>query len=450
MPISRRQFLNSVAVATLGGMSSGLLRVGAPLAFAATNDYRAAVCINLAGGNDGSNLFVATDDARYQAYANARAALALAPGELRPVATRANGARYGFHPQLPELATLFAQNRVAVLANVGTLRRPITREQFRAKSVALPQHLFSHSDQQDQWQSMGAGRTSQDTTGWGGLIADALRGSNTAAQYPSVATFAGPTLFCEGRLTRPVAIEPGNLTGLKGFNGAVDISINRRRGMEQLLEVDLGQPLVAAASAGARRAIDEAETLSNALAGLPPLQTGFPATEIGQQLHQAAKMIQARALLGLSRHVFFASLDGFDTHAGQLQRQAALFAELDAAMTAFYQATEELGVASQVLTFTMSDFGRTLKPANGGSDHGWGSHHLVMGGSVLGGEVYGTFPSLTLGGADDADARGRFIPTTSVDQYAATIAAWIGVSGADIAKIFPNLGDFPTLRLGFV
>lgn len=450
MSMSRRRFLKSTTAAMVGAMSSGLLRVGSPLALAATSDYRAAVCINLAGGNDGSNLFVANDDARYRDYAAARGALALPRGELRAVIARSGGARYGFHPELFGLSALFAQNKLAVLANVGTLQQSVTREQVQARSAALPKHLFSHSDQQNQWQSTRASRTSRDTTGWGGLTADALRAANASAQYPSVATLAGSTRFCEGDITRPVAVEPGNLAGLRGVNSRGDYNIDRRRSMQQLLDADLDHALIATASAGTRRTFNEIETLNSAFAYLPPLATTFPGTSIGQQFAQIAKMIQARALLGLSRQIFYVSLGSFDTHAGQLQRQAALFGELDAAMTAFYRATEELGVASQVLSFTMSDFGRTLKPSNGGSDHAWGSHHLIMGGSVLGGDVYGTFPSSVLGGPDDADERGRFIPTTSVDQYAATIAAWLGVSNADIAGIFPNLANFQTRRLGFV
>jgi uncharacterized protein (DUF1501 family) len=450
MSMSRRQFLNSVSAATFGTISTSLLGVGARSAAAADIDYRAAVCVNLLGGNDGGNLIVANDAVRYEEYARARGSLALPRDMLWPVVTRANNVGYGFHPQLQGLSTLFSENKLAVLANVGTLQRPVSRDQYRTNPAGLPSQLFSHSGQQTQWQSAQSSHVSRNPSGWGGLIADFLEELNASAQYPSVTTLAGSALFCEGRILYPAAIQPGIIGGLRGFNDRVAISVNRMRGMRGLLDVDLEHALVAAASGGSQRMFDETAVLSAALVNMPSLQTTFPATSIGRQFAEIAKMIQARALLGLRRQIFYVALGSFDTHADQLQRQAALLGELDAAMTAFYRATEELGVASQVLSFTMSEFGRTLKPANGGSDHAWGSHHMIMGGAVRGGEVYGTFPRLVLGGADDADERGRLIPTTSVDQYAATIAAWMGVSGTNMAKIFPNLANFQSPFLNFV
>lgn len=442
--------MKMAAMSVAGAIAPGSMLGIGRFAHASTADYRATVCINLAGGNDSNNLIVARDDARYRDYSTARGSLALAHAELAPITAGSSGGSYGLHPRLSGLRMLFTRSQLAVVANVGTLREPASRDEVRAKSVTLPDQLFSHSSQHDQWQSPGTGHTTWNGTGWGGLIADALRTSNSAARYPSVASVAGAALFCDGRTTRPAAIQPGNLTGLRGFPPLVKSSQNRRRAMDQLLAIDLDNELVAAASLGAQATFEDIETLRNALANQPPLQTPFPGTSIGQQLAQIAKVIQARSLLGLTRQVFYASFGSFDTHADQLQRQAALYTDLDGAMTAFYRATVELGVASQVLSFTMSDFGRTLKPSNGGSDHAWGSHHLIMGGSVQGGNVYGAFPSLVLGGADDADERGRFIPTTSVDQYAATIAAWMGVSGADLAGIFPNLRNFSTPLLNFV
>lgn len=450
MSLSRRKFLKTASMGIAGGIASGSMFGVSRVASASTADYQATVCINLAGGNDSNNLIVARDDARYRDYATARGSLAIARAELEPITAGSSGASYGFHPRLSGLAALFTQGRLAVAANVGTLREPASREEFRSRSIALPDQLFSHSSQQDQWQSPETGHTTWNGTGWGGLIADALRTSNSSARFPSVASLAGAALFCDGRATRPTAIQPGNIIGLRGFQREVENSQNRRQAMDQLLAIDLDNELVTAASSSAQATFEEIETLSNALANQPPLQTVFPNTPIGQQLAQIAKVIQVRSLLGLTRQVFYASFGSFDTHADQLRRQAALYTDLDEAMTAFYRATVELGVASQVLSFTMSDFGRTLKPSNSGSDHAWGSHHLLMGGSVRGGDVYGTFPSLVLGGADDADERGRFIPTTSVDQYAATIAAWMGVSGADLAEMFPNLRNFSTPLLNFV
>jgi len=220
--------------------------------------------------------------------------------------------------------------------------------------------------------------------------------------------------------------------------------------MQQIIDTLSGHALVDSAASGSRRMLDEITVLNNALNVLPSLQTVFPDTSIGKQFRQVARMIQARDSLGLSRQIFFVSLSGFDTHADQLASQAGLLARLDAAMASFYQATEELAVASQVTSFTLSEFGRTLLPANSGSDHGWGNHHFIMGGAVNGGDVYGEFPSLVLSGSDDASDKGRLIPTTSVDQYAATIANWLGVGTQDLADLFPNLINFPNPLLRFI
>ena len=448
MSISRRNFLKSSLSAALAAVASGALPTGIRQAHAA--DYRAAVCIDLAGGNDGHNFLIPNDDTRYLAYSSARGKLALPRETLLPMTTRREGAAYGFHPRLRGLNDLFMNGRVAVLANVGTLQQPLTREQAHKHPNLLPRQLFSHSHQQYQWVSGESGWTSGKGLGWGGMIADTLDAYNAAGQYPSAVSIAGSSLFCQGRINPSATVQPGGPKGILAFGGVSDVSVSRRQSLEQLLGLDIYNPLIRAASNGTRNTIRELDTLSGALAALPPLQTPFPVSALGQQLKQVAKLIQARSALGLNRQVFYTSLGGFDTHANQLNRQANLLAQLDEAMTAFYHATQELGVSSQVLSFTMSDFGRTLKPSNDGSDHGWGGHHVVMGDAVFGGDVYGEFPDLTLGGADDIDARGRLIPSTSVEQYAATIAQWMGVSGNDIATMFPNLSKFTSPFLSFV
>lgn len=448
MSISRRTFLKSSLSAALAGVASGALPISIRQAYAA--DYRAMVCVDLAGGNDGHNLLVPNDDARYLAYSSARGKLALPRESLLPMTTRRDGAAFGFHPRLRGLNDLFNNGRVAVLANVGTLLQPLTREQAKERPTLLPRQLFSHSHQQFQWFSGESGGASGKGLGWGGMIADALGAHNSVRQYPSVVSMAGSALFCQGLISPSATVQPGGPKGILAFGGVSEVSISRRLSLEQLLGLDVYSPLIRAASNGTRNAIQELDALSGALAALPPLQTPFPTSALGQQLKQVAKLIQARSALGLNRQVFYTSLGGFDTHASQLSRQANLLSQLDDAMIAFYYATQELGVSSQVLSFTISDFGRTLKPSNDGSDHGWGSHHVVMGDSVSGGDVYGEFPDLTLGGADDVDARGRLIPSTSVEQYAATIGRWMGVSGADIATMFPNLSKFGSPFLGFV
>lgn len=450
MSISRRLFLKSGLATVLTTQSPGLLRLAIPSAAATdVTDYRAAVCVFLSGGNDGCNCCVPLDAIGYQQYASSRGELALPQGSLLPVQTHASATPYGFHAQLPGLRGLFEQSRLAVLANVGTLVAPITREQYLARTISAPHNLFSHSDQTRQWQSSQASRLSGNSLGWGGLMADALQSHNSAAIYPIVTSMAGTSLYCEGGATYPSIVNPSTHDGLKGF-GTSATSQLRMQGMRQLIDSLSGHTLIDTAAGNSRRMFDELDALNSMLASYPALQTAFPDTSIGKQFRSVAEMIQAHDGLGIGRQLFFVSFAGFDTHSNQLATQAALLAQLDAAMTAFYLSTQELGIAEQVLTFTMSEFGRTLLPSNGGSDHGWGNHQFIMGGAVQGGDIYGTVPSLELGGSDDAKDRGRLIPTTSVDQYAATIASWLGVSDPDILNIFPQLANFQTQRLAFV
>lgn len=450
MAISRRFFLKSGYAAALGAISPGLLRLAIPSAMAAgAGDYRAAVCVFLEGGNDGSNCFVPLDDAGYQGYTMSRGELALPVNSLLPVQTFADSAVYGFHNQLPGLSNLFTQGKLAVLANVGTLKAPISRTEYLANTSPVPQNLFSHSAQTRQWQVTQDNESMSYAPGWGGRMADSLLAHNTAGVYPSVTSMAGSNSFCDGQVTRPTVVNPNNNDGLIVFSSS-SVSTKLKQSMQQIIDSQTEHALIDSASAGSRRMLDEVAVLNDALSAYPSLQTAFPDTSIGNQLRQVAQMIQARDSLGLGRQIFFVTLTGFDTHAEQLAEQADLLASLDAAMVAFYQATEEMAVASQVTSFTLSEFGRTLLPANGGSDHGWGSHHFIMGGAVNGGEVYGEFPSLELGGVDDASDKGRLIPTTSVDQYAATIASWLGVEADDLAELFPNLVNFQNPLLGFV
>lgn len=450
MPLSRRMLLKSAATCMIGGLSSGIAPFGIrPCLSAASAGYRAVVCINLEGGNDGINMFMPNDDARYAEYAHARGQLAVERYSLIPVQTRLSRDSFAFHPSMLGMSSLFTQNRLAVLANVGTLSGPTTKNQYRDKSTPLPEFLFSHNAQRNQWQSPTRSRFINDQLGWGGLMADSLQGLNASSQYPAAVSMAGMSTYCTGRVTHAADVVPYNLSGLKGF-GQSDFDQRRLAAIKKLLEVKYDQSLLSSYSKYSNGAFDEIAVYKDVVDAMPALKTTFPNTRLGLQLHQVARMLQARWLLGLNRQIFYVSQQGFDTHSQQLYKQVSLLEELDEAMIAFYKATEELGVESDVLSFTISDFGRTVKPANGGSDHAWGNHHIVMGGSVKGGEVYGKVPSLALGGADDASTKGRLIPTTAVDQYAATIAAWMGVSDADILAMFPNLRNFDTQRLGFI
>jgi uncharacterized protein (DUF1501 family) len=446
---SRRDFMrlsccSAAGAALVGGLSKfGLVSA---LAQGAT-DYKALVCIFLFGGNDANNMIVPIDS-RYAAYQQARANIALPQGQLLPLQT-GNQANYGLHPNMPELQALFNnQKNLAVLANVGTLVQPTTQQTYQTYKN-LPENLYSHSDQQDQWQS--AQLVGTPNAGWAGKVADNVQaGFNSAAQFPPVLSINGNAIFCTGDTTRPFTMTPYSTPGLQGF-GSSAASQARFQAAQQLLTFDSGLSLVQSANTVTGAAVQYGIVLADALKNISPLSTTFTKNYLSQQLRQVAQVISARSALGMGRQIFFVSAGGFDTHSDQLMQQVQLLSEISQAMSTFYQATQELGVANQVTTFTLSEFNRTLQPGtNEGTDHAWGSHQLILGGAVKGNSVYGTFPTLALGGPDDAGSNGRWIPTTALDQYGATLASWFGVSDANLPSIFPNLVNFSTSNLGFM
>jgi uncharacterized protein (DUF1501 family) len=426
---------------------SGLSKLGLVSALAqGTTDYKALVCIFMFGGNDSNNMLVPTDS-RYTQYLQARSVLALPQSQLLPL--QVNGQSiYGLHPNMPEMQGYFnSQKSLAIVANVGTLVQPTTQATYRAFKN-LPENLFSHSDQQDQWQS--AQLAGIPVSGWAGKVADNVQTLNAAAQFPPILSISGSPVFCTGISTRPFSMDPGQPPGLNGFDPSA-ASQARYAATQQLLTFDSGLSMVQAANSVTGQAVKFAQVLSDALKNIPPLQTQFSGSYLGQQLQQVAQVISARSALGVQRQIFFCAVGGFDTHADQLPQQVQLLSDVSKSMSSFYQATQELGVANQVTTFTLSEFGRTLEPgSSGGSDHAWGAHQLILGGAVKGNTIYGTFPTLVLAGPNDADQNGRWIPTTALDQYAATLATWFGVGAANLPSIFPNLVNFSTGNLGFL
>ncbi|MEO5937163.1 MAG: DUF1501 domain-containing protein, partial [Terriglobales bacterium] len=360
--------------------------------------------------------------------------------------------------------SLFSSGRIGVQANVGPLVRPTTRAQYLAKSVAIPTNLFSHSDQQNESQT--SAPNSLSVVGWGGKIADAMQYANSGAQYPMVVSTAGSAPFANGTQTQPVNIvaqPPGTpQTGVNCSVGGSNNSAasqaecdNRKSSLQQLLTFDTGAALVQEASGVMSKSFLYTDLLNQARSGIPnlnwPIDTG-----LGDQLRTVAEIIQVQATLNLQRQIFFVSLGGFDTHAAQGAAAGFhpnLLAQLDGALATFNTVMTELGMQNKVTTFTLSDFGRTLQPNTGlGTDHAWGNHQLVMGGAVQGQKLFGTFQNLAMGNvtnSDDAGNNGRWIPTTSVDQFGATLARWFGVSDANLPAIFPNLANFTTQDMGF-
>jgi uncharacterized protein (DUF1501 family) len=466
--LSRRDFLRlSCCSATGAALAAGMGRFGLVNAYAQTSGpYQALVCIFLFGGNDGNNMLIPFTTQGLADYATARTGLALAPNLMLPITPKTNNftgpypGTFALHPQMPNIQALFSSGKAALVTNVGTLVQPTTKTQYTGGHFAVPSNLFSHSDQQNQWQT--SAPNSNGASGWAGRVADKLNPIlNVGAQLPMIMSLAGANIFTTGLTTRPATVTPGNTSGFS------NLDTTRSNVMQTLLTLDSGISLVQAQSAITNFAFSDSNHLAQALVHGTPLKTVFPNTGIGSQLKQVAQVIQVSSFLNMTRQIFFCSMGGFDTHNFQLTDQGSLLAQLDAAMSAFFNATVELNASNQVTAFTLSEFGRTLQESSGaGSDHAWGSHQIVVGGAVQGGDLYAAptsvaginpgFPSLVIGGPNDtgsnSGARGRWIPTTSLDQYAATLASWFGVSDADLTgSIFPDLHNFaPNIKLGFM
>lgn len=401
-------------------------------------DFKALVCIFLFGGNDSNNVLVPYDPATYGMYAAARGGLALSQSALLPITPSvSDGRNYALHPSLVELRNLFANGKAAIMANVGTLVAPVTRATYLNRSAQLPPQLFSHADQQTQWQT--SWPDSPQGSGWGGRMADLLSSLNGSSQVSMNISLAGTNTFQVGNVVSAYQVSPSGAPGLSGFDNTSDPRYLAYNNIVNLPYTNLFERAFAQTTRGA---IDNSAIITAALASASPLSTAFPNNSyLASQLRMIAQLIGIRSSLGMRRQIYFVAAGGYDTHGDQLNEHAALLADLSRSMGAFYNATAELGLADKVTTFTASDFGRTLITNGSGSDHGWGSHHFVMGGDVRGGNIYGRFPTLAVNGADDTDD-GRWIPTTAVDQYASTLAKWFGVSDGAMSTVFPNLGRF--------
>lgn len=447
--MQRRRFLLHAGAlsgtAALGQMSMFTSRA------APVTDYKALVCLFLYGGNDSNNMLVPVDSPGYTSYANHRADLALPQAQLLPLEEAGAVVRYGLHPALPGLQSLWTAGNLAVVANVGTLVQPLTQAQYLSTSSQKPATLFSHIDQQHEWQSANSVTTS--STGWGGRLSDQFSSVNVNASVPPMISTGGNNLFVTSSAAQALVIPTSGSFGLNGFsNSTADAA--RRSALVNLLGVDRTADLTLAAQDIMTQALSSSAALNPILTATTTavsqyftnLTSGF-----AKQLLAIAKVIEARSTLGAQRQIFLATLGSFDTHTNQLNTQQTLFSQLDPALTAFHGAMAGIGVGSNVTSFTLSDFSRTFSPnTGGGSDHAWGSHHLVAGGAVHGGQIYGNVPTLTPGGPDDAGSEGRWIPTIAVDQYAATLAAWFGADSTALATVLPNLAAFSPSTVGFI
>ena len=489
--ITRREFIRRAACAAVGTAAltstiRDLRFMNAAVAQTNITDYKALVCIFLAGGNDSNNLVVPTQQSEYDNYATIRTStLALPQGSLLDLLIPGTsipysdaGHSFGLHPACPELRTLFGEGKLAFLFNVGTLVYPMTRAQYQAGILQKPPQLFSHADQVTQWQTSIPDQPA--LTGWGGRCADLLNAVQPGAPISLSVSLAGANTFEVGNVVSQYAVSTSGAIALSG----VTAGSARERALTNLLGLPYPNMQAQAYASVAGHAIATGSLLNNAITNTAPTNywtIPFPgniivpnggtvtSSTLSSQLKMVARLIEAgyRAAgnptngFGMKRQIFFCQVGGYDLHTGQtsytlnnpnnvlIGAHANLLAELSQSMLAFQRAMEQLGLSNNVTAFTASDFGRTF-PSNGqGSDHGWGSHHLILGGAVKGGKTYGKFPTLAINGPDDTST-GRWIPTTATDQYFATLATWFGVDNSNLSTVFPNIGRFPTSNLGFI
>ncbi len=451
---TRREFLRRAGRLSVAGVAAPWALNLATMAEAAAqsaSDYKALVCVFLYGANDHGNTLVPYDGTSYDAYAairgsiatarDALAATALTPRAGQPALPDAR--QMALAPELAPIKPLFDAGQMAVLLNVGTLIQPTTLAQYNARSVPLPPKLFSHNDQQSVWQSS---LPEGSTSGWGGRIGDLFLSGNGNATFTCV-NVSGNAVYMSGQSAVQYQVSPAGSVALKGVQQPLYGSTSCSAALRALVTAPRTHLMQAEHTRVMSRAIDADAALTAALATTPALTTVFDSTNgLALQLQMVARMIAARTALSAKRQVFFVSLGGFDTHDFLLDQHGPLLADVAGALKSFQDAMAELNVAPQVTTFTASDFGRTLSSNGDGSDHGWGSHHFVLGGAVDGGRYHGTLPSVTVNGPDDV-GQGRLLPTTAVDQLAATLAGWMGVSDADLPLVVPNIGHYTQRKL---
>lgn len=456
--ITRRTFVQRASALSLAGAGSGyalgLAGLGDAAAQSQPSDYKALVCIFLFGGNDHANTLIPRDAANYARYASIRggsAGVAIPYEQLAGTALAhpqdqvlTDDLRFALAPAMPNLARRFNEGKMATLLNVGPLIAPLTKSQFESENIGSfprPDKLFSHNDQQSTWQAFAPERA---RFGWGGRLGDLMLSHNQNAMFTAIST-NGNSVFVNGENTTATNISPyGPATmfpaaGSSTFSTALLALLKQQS--QNVLQNDYARINA--------RSIEYSGFIESALSNSPDHTRFGDPNSISGQLSTVARLIAARQQLGVKRQIFFVTMGGFDNHDDLKSKHQGLLAALDGAVGRFYSSIEQLGVENAVTTFTASDFGRTLSFNGDGTDHGWGSHHFILGGSVNGGRYYGRAPSISLT-SDDQVGRGRLLPTTSVDEYAATLGLWFGVSPGNLGFVAPNIGRFGNPNLGFM
>lgn len=458
--ISRRTLLRRAAhLSAFGSLSSigfDLAGISDASAQSSNDDYRALVCVFLLGGNDNYNTLIPADPANYARYAKIRPTVALPHESLGPTVLRqpaeqvlTDDLTLALAPTMPRLKSYFDQQSLAVLLNVGPLEAPITRAQYLGGDTRLyprPQKLFSHNDQQAAWQSSSSSDAVQ---GWGGRLGDIVQSSNSNTMFTAM-NASGNALFLSGDMVQPFSVSSRGATEVEAIiRGRLYGSNLASEVLRELATSQNGHVMEHDYATMVARSLTSASFVNSSLEGAPDL-TNFPSdNSLASQLQIVASLISARANLGVKRQVFMVSMGGFDHHDGLLGSHEGLLGQVDEALFAFHQSMELLGVSRQVTSFTASDFGRTLTSNGNGTEHGWGSHHLILGGDVFGGRYFGQAPKVSTTSDDQVDF-GRLLPTTSVDEYSATLASWLGVPNSMLRDVAPNIGRFETTNLGFM
>jgi uncharacterized protein (DUF1501 family) len=454
---SRRAFLKRSSMLAMAGTAAPWALSLAAMSEAAAStatDYKALVCVFLYGGNDYGNTLIPYDAARYAAYRDMRPTQAytqaqLAGTVLSPDVALAGGMQYALAPELLPLKAIFDSGKMGVMLNVGTLVQPTTKAQYTAGNVPLPPRLFSHNDQQSVWQ---ASSPEGATSGWGGRMGDLFESGNGNAVFTCI-NVSSNAVYLSGKTATQYQVSTNGPVALNGVAKPLFGSSACSTVLQNLVTASSTNPFENEYGRISARSLSAGGALSAALAAGPAINTPFPTpgtNPLADQLKLVARMISTADAVGAKRQVFFVSMGGFDNHDGLATIHPGLLTSLAQALGAFHAATQELKVDGQVTTFTASDFGRTLT-ANDGSDHGWGSMHFMLGGAVNGGRYYGTPPVVANDGPDDV-GQGRLLPSTSVDQYAATMGKWLGISDTDLLTVLPNLANWDASQrnLGFV